>query len=79
MDGDMRERLSHAARQVALHYRGLLQFVLQAVNHPGSDVKPQLVHSSREIATAVTEIVAVGQLMKGNEYTKNIEFFIYIS
>jgi len=65
LEGDHRERLLQAARQVGLHYRELLQFVLHAVNHPGTDVKPQLSQCSREIATAVTEIVAVGQLMKG--------------
>ena len=66
VDGELRERLLHAARQVGLHYRELLQFVLHAVNHPGTDMKGQLSLSSREIATAVTEIVAVGQLMKGS-------------
>jgi hypothetical protein len=37
------------------------------VNHPGTDVKGQLSLCSKEIASAVTEIVAVGQLMKGME------------
>ena len=65
VDGELRDRLLVASRQVAINYRELLQFVLHAVLHPGTDVKGQLTQCSREIASAVTELVAVGQLMKG--------------
>lgn len=65
VEGEMRERLLIAGRQLAINYRELLQFVLHAVEHPGSDVKSQLTNCSREIAQAVTELVAVAQLMKG--------------
>ncbi len=65
VEGEMRDRALTAGRQVAIHYRELLQYVLHAVMHPGSDVKPQLTQCSRDIAQAVTELVAVGQLMKG--------------
>lgn len=65
VEGDMRDRLLVAARQIAVFYRELLQVVLQAVDHPGSDSKAHLSQCSREIANAVTELVAVGQLMKG--------------
>lgn len=68
VDGEMRERLLIAARQLAINYRELLTFVLHAVNHPGSEVKPQLTNCSREIAQAVTEVVAVAQLMKGKDF-----------
>lgn len=69
IDGEMRERLLIAGRHLAVHYRELLQFVLLAVNQPGSD-KAQLTTCSREIAQAVTELVAVAQLMKGEERVK---------
>lgn len=65
VEGEMRERLLISGRQLAVNYRELLQFVLHAVNHPGTDVKSQLTSCSREIAQAVTELVAVAQLMKG--------------
>lgn len=65
VDGEVRERGLIAARKVAIHYRELLQYVLHAVLHPGADVKAQMTSCSREIAQAVTELVAVGQLMKG--------------
>ncbi|XP_021951847.1 talin-1 isoform X2 [Folsomia candida] len=68
VEGEMRERLLIAGRQLAINYRELLQFVLHAINHPGADVKSQLTNCSREIAQAVTELVAVAQLMKGSEY-----------
>lgn len=65
VEGEMRDRALVAGRQVAIHYRELLQYVLHAVLHTGSDVKPQLTQCSRDIAQSVTELVAVGQLMKG--------------
>jgi len=68
VEGELRDRCLVAGRQVAIHYRELLQYVLHAVLHPGSEVKPQLTQCSREIAQSVTELVAVGQLMKGNEF-----------
>lgn len=71
VEGEMRDRALAAGRQVAIHYRELLQYVLHAVLHPGSDVKPQLTQCSRDIAQSVTELVAVGQLMKGKH---NLEF-----
>lgn len=55
VEGEMRERLLIAGRQLAINYRELLQFVLHAINHPGADVKSQLTNCSREIAQAVTE------------------------
>lgn len=73
VEGEMRDRALTAGRQVAIHYRELLQYVLHAVMHPGSDVKPQLTQCSRDIAQAVTELVAVGQLMKGK-----MNFIIWI-
>jgi talin len=74
VEGEMRERLQIAGRQLAVNYRELLQFVLHAVNHQGSDVKSQLTDCSRQIAQAVTELVAVAQLMKGMNYLYYYEF-----
>lgn len=68
VEGEMRDRALAAGRQVAIYYRELLKYVLHAVMHPGSDVKPQITQCSRDIAQAVTELVAVGQLMKGKSH-----------
>ncbi|XP_063985728.1 talin-2 isoform X1 [Diachasmimorpha longicaudata] len=64
---ELRERTLQAGHDVALNYRELLQAILMISSKSG-DVKHTLPQISRKIATSVTELVAVAELLKGTDW-----------
>lgn len=64
---ELRRRTLQAGRDVALNYRELLQAILQIASRPGEG-KHTLLPISRKIAQSVTELVAVAELLKGNDW-----------
>ncbi|XP_071567528.1 talin-1 isoform X2 [Temnothorax nylanderi] len=61
------ERTLQAGHDVAINYRELLQAILQIASRSG-DAKHTLPVISRKIAQSVTELVAVAELLKGNDW-----------
>ncbi|XP_076659831.1 talin_middle and talin-RS domain-containing protein rhea isoform X1 [Halictus rubicundus] len=64
---ELRDRTLQAGHDVAMNYRELLQAILQIASRSG-DAKHTLVPISRKIAQSVTELVAVAELLKGNDW-----------
>ncbi|XP_076679087.1 talin_middle and talin-RS domain-containing protein rhea isoform X2 [Andrena cerasifolii] len=64
---ELRDRTLQAGHDVAINYRELLQSVLQIASRSG-DAKHTLPSISRKIAQSVTELVAVAELLKGNDW-----------
>lgn len=64
---ELRDRTLNAGHNIALSYRELLQSILQISSRP-SDAKHVLPPISRKIAQSVTELVAVAELLKGNDW-----------
>ncbi|XP_011297358.1 talin-2 isoform X1 [Fopius arisanus] len=64
---ELRERTLQAGHDVALNYRELLQAILMISSRSG-DAKHTLPQISRKIATSVTELVAVAELLKGTDW-----------
>ncbi|XP_015597713.1 talin-1 isoform X2 [Cephus cinctus] len=64
---ELRDRTLQAGHDVALNYRELLQAILQVSSRPG-EAKHMLPPISRKIAQSVTELVAVAELLKGNDW-----------
>ncbi|XP_043281171.1 talin-2 isoform X2 [Venturia canescens] len=64
---ELRDRTLQAGHDVAMNYRELLQSVLQ-ISSRSSDAKHTLPIISRKIAQSVTELVAVAELLKGNDW-----------
>ncbi|XP_014474910.1 PREDICTED: talin-1 isoform X3 [Dinoponera quadriceps] len=64
---DLRDRTLQAGHDVAINYRELLQAILQISSRQG-DAKHTLPAISRKIAQSVTELVAVAELLKGNDW-----------
>ncbi|KZC14530.1 Talin-1 [Dufourea novaeangliae] len=64
---ELRDRTLQAGHDVAMHYRELLQAILQIASRSG-DPKHTLVPISRKIAQSVTELVAVAELLKGSDW-----------
>jgi len=60
------ERTLQAGHDVAINYRELLQAILQISSRSGD--KHTLPAISRKIAQSVTELVAVAELLKGNDW-----------
>lgn len=60
------ERTLQAGHDVAINYRELLQAILQISSRSGD--KHTLPTISRKIAQSVTELVAVAELLKGNDW-----------
>lgn len=65
---ELRSRVLSSGRDCAVRYRELLQMVLEVVQRPTSEGKQALVSSSRNIAMAVTDIVAAAEALKGNDW-----------
>ncbi|KAL6268430.1 hypothetical protein P5V15_001566 [Pogonomyrmex californicus] len=61
------DRTLQAGHDVAVNYRELLQAILQISSRSG-DAKHTLPVISRKIAQSVTELVAVAELLKGNDW-----------
>ncbi|XP_046826022.1 talin-1 isoform X2 [Vespa velutina] len=64
---ELRDRTLQAGHDVAMNYRELLQAILQIASRSG-DAKHTLPPISRKIAQSVTELVAVAELLKGNDW-----------
>ncbi|KAL6422001.1 hypothetical protein ACFW04_010831 [Cataglyphis niger] len=64
---ELRDRTLQAGHDVAINYRELLQAILQISSRSG-DAKHTLPMISRKIAQSVTELVAVAELLKGNDW-----------
>ncbi|XP_032666456.1 talin-1 isoform X2 [Odontomachus brunneus] len=64
---ELRDRTLQAGHDVAINYRELLQAILQISSRQG-DAKHTLPVISRKIAQSVTELVAVAELLKGNDW-----------
>ncbi|XP_070163631.1 talin-2 isoform X2 [Polyergus mexicanus] len=64
---ELRDRTLQAGHDVAINYRELLQAILQISSRSG-DAKHTLPVISRKIAQSVTELVAVAELLKGNDW-----------
>ncbi|XP_043256416.1 talin-1 isoform X4 [Colletes gigas] len=64
---ELRDRTLQAGHDVAINYRELLQAILQIASRSG-DAKHTLPPISRKIAQSVTELVAVAELLKGNDW-----------
>ncbi|XP_012143051.2 talin_middle and talin-RS domain-containing protein rhea isoform X1 [Megachile rotundata] len=64
---ELRDRTLQAGHDVAINYRELLQAILQISSRSG-DAKHMLPPISRKIAQSVTELVAVAELLKGNDW-----------
>ncbi|KAG7189022.1 hypothetical protein KM043_008615 [Ampulex compressa] len=64
---ELRDRTLQAGHDVAINYRELLQAILQISSRSG-DAKHTLPPISRKIAQSVTELVAVAELLKGNDW-----------
>ncbi|XP_029174483.1 talin-1 isoform X1 [Nylanderia fulva] len=64
---ELRDRTLQAGHDVAINYRELLQAILQ-ISSRSSDAKHTLPAISRKIAQSVTELVAVAELLKGNDW-----------
>ncbi|XP_053983421.1 talin-1 isoform X2 [Hylaeus volcanicus] len=64
---ELRDRTFQAGHDVAINYRELLQAILQIASRSG-DAKHTLPPISRKIAQSVTELVAVAELLKGNDW-----------
>ncbi|XP_020294961.1 talin-1 isoform X2 [Pseudomyrmex gracilis] len=64
---ELRDRTLQAGHDVAINYRELLQAILQISTRSG-DAKHTLPAISRKIAQSVTELVAVAELLKGNDW-----------
>ncbi|XP_067209447.1 talin-1 isoform X1 [Linepithema humile] len=64
---ELRDRTLQAGHDVAINYRELLQAILQISSRSG-DAKHTLPAISRKIAQSVTELVAVAELLKGNDW-----------
>ncbi|XP_076242383.1 talin_middle and talin-RS domain-containing protein rhea isoform X2 [Calliopsis andreniformis] len=64
---ELRDRTLQAGHDVAINYRELLQSILQIASRSG-DAKHTLPQISRKIAQSVTELVAVAELLKGNDW-----------
>ena len=64
---ELRDRTLQAGHDVAMNYRELLQSILQ-ISSRSSDAKHTLPPISRKIAQSVTELVAVAELLKGNDW-----------
>ncbi|KAK7790683.1 hypothetical protein R5R35_008203 [Gryllus longicercus] len=67
---ELRTRTLSAGHEVAAQYRALLQTVLITVSHPAgaAEARQTLAPASRRIAQAVTELVAVAELLKGSDW-----------
>lgn len=61
----MRERTLQAGRNCAQRYRELLITILQGNSADAKHILPPI---SRQIAEAVTELVAVSELLKGSDW-----------
>jgi talin len=64
---DMKHRIIQTGHDVAVNYRELLQVILQ-ISTRTSECKHLLLPISRKIAQNVTELVAVTEILKGNEW-----------
>ncbi|OAD56745.1 Talin-2 [Eufriesea mexicana] len=64
---ELRDRTLQAGHDVGINYRELLQAILQISSRSG-DAKHTLPPISRKIAQCVTELVAVAELLKGNDW-----------
>ena len=74
-------RTLQAGRETALQYRELLQLVLTVLSRPNPaatmEIKNNFPVVSRKIAQCVTSLVAMAELLKGNQTTQltvRIEF-----
>ncbi|OXU28323.1 hypothetical protein TSAR_002155 [Trichomalopsis sarcophagae] len=65
---EMNERVLQAGHDVGLNYRELLNVILQ-ISTKSNECKHLLLPISRKIAQNVTELVAVAEILKGNDYT----------
>jgi len=82
---DGRVRTLQAGRETALQYRELLQLVLTVLSRPNPaatmEIKNNFPVVSRKIAQCVTSLVAMAELLKGNQTTQltiRIEFPLLI-
>ena len=64
---EMKERTLQAGHDVAINYRELLQTILQIASR-SNESKHLLLPISRKIAQSVTELVAVAEILKGNDW-----------
>ncbi|XP_064472172.1 talin-2-like isoform X2 [Ornithodoros turicata] len=65
---ELKVRVTSSSRDCAVRYRELLQMVLQVVQKPTQEGKQSLVTCSRNIATAVTDIVSAAEALKGGDW-----------
>ncbi|KAL3194752.1 hypothetical protein MRX96_016063 [Rhipicephalus microplus] len=65
---ELKSRVLSSGRECAIRYRELLQLVLEVVQKPTGEGKQALVSTSRNIAVAVTEIVAAAEALKGTDW-----------
>ncbi|KAH7951442.1 hypothetical protein HPB52_008972 [Rhipicephalus sanguineus] len=65
---ELKSRVLSSGRECAIRYRELLQLVLEVVQKPTAEGKQTLVSTSRNIAVAVTEIVAAAEALKGTDW-----------
>ncbi|KAJ8686379.1 hypothetical protein QAD02_022173, partial [Eretmocerus hayati] len=65
---DMKDRILRTGHDIAMNYRELLQVILQS-STKSNECKHLLLPVSRKIAQSVTELVAVAEILKGNEWT----------
>lgn len=63
---DIKERIFHVGHDVAIHYRELLQAILQ-ISRGSIESKHILLPVSRKIAQDVTEFIAVAEILKEND------------
>ncbi|KAH7944929.1 hypothetical protein HPB49_002151 [Dermacentor silvarum] len=65
---ELKSRVLTSGRECAIRYRELLQLVLEVVHKPTVEGKQALVSTSRNIAAAVTDIVAAAEALKGTDW-----------
>ncbi|XP_050033509.1 talin-2 isoform X1 [Dermacentor andersoni] len=65
---ELKSRVLTSGRECAMRYRELLQLVLEVVHKPTAEGKQALVSTSRNIAAAVTDIVAAAEALKGTDW-----------